>query len=194
MDLTLSDRGIEIHRGVHYGHTCDRNGSSLRTSAPPRSAENAPENRSLPNERVLASYNERRTAEQHIKESKHAIEWTRLSCMRFAAISVQLQLHALAYNLANFLRPSHTRGHREMVDDVPSRAADQDRRPARAPRPLRRLPIGFRFLLGQFLRLANSLRRTPRAKIVWNIAFAFRNLRGDEPNGAYRVKIITAQI
>jgi hypothetical protein len=30
--------------------------------------------------------------------------WTRLSCRRFAANAVRLQLHALAYNLANFLR------------------------------------------------------------------------------------------
>ncbi|HYZ33432.1 MAG TPA: transposase, partial [Crenalkalicoccus sp.] len=30
--------------------------------------------------------------------------WTRLSCMRFAANAVRLQLHTLAYNLANFLR------------------------------------------------------------------------------------------
>jgi hypothetical protein len=30
--------------------------------------------------------------------------WTRLSCMRFVANAVRLQLHALAYNLANFLR------------------------------------------------------------------------------------------
>ncbi len=61
-------------------------------------------NRSLPNERVLAFYNERGTAEQHIKEGKYALKWTRLSCMRFAANAVRLQLHALAYNLANFLR------------------------------------------------------------------------------------------
>ena len=61
-------------------------------------------NRSLPNERVLAFYNDRGTAEQHIKEGKHALKWTRLSCMRFAANAVRLQLHALAYNLANFLR------------------------------------------------------------------------------------------
>ena len=61
-------------------------------------------NRSLPNERVLAFYNQRGTAEQHIKEGKHALKWTRLSCMRFAANAVRLQLHALAYNLANFLR------------------------------------------------------------------------------------------
>ncbi|RDD61708.1 IS1380 family transposase [Ferruginivarius sediminum] len=61
-------------------------------------------NRSLPNERVLAFYNDRGTAEQHIKEGKHAIRWTRLSCTRFAANAVRLHLHALAYNLANFLR------------------------------------------------------------------------------------------
>jgi hypothetical protein len=61
-------------------------------------------NRSLPNERVLAFYNQRGTAEQHIREGKHALKWTRLSCMRFAANAVRLQLHALAYNLANFLR------------------------------------------------------------------------------------------
>lgn len=41
---------------------------------------------------------------QHIKEGKHALKWTRLSCTRFAANAVRLQLHALAYNLANFLR------------------------------------------------------------------------------------------
>ncbi len=55
-------------------------------------------------ERVVAFYNQRGTAEQHIKEGKHAVTRTRLSCMRFAANAVRLQLHALAYNLANFLR------------------------------------------------------------------------------------------
>ena len=30
--------------------------------------------------------------------------WTRLSCHRFVANAVRLQLHALAYNRANFLR------------------------------------------------------------------------------------------
>ena len=38
------------------------------------------------------------------KEGKNAVTWTRLSCHRFAANAVWLQLHALAYNLANFLR------------------------------------------------------------------------------------------
>ncbi len=54
---------------------------------------------------MLAFYNGRGTAELYIKEGKHALKWTRLSCMRFAANAVRLQLHALAYNLANVLRP-----------------------------------------------------------------------------------------
>jgi hypothetical protein len=55
-------------------------------------------------ERVVAFYNHRSTAEQCIKEGKGAIKWTRLSCRTFAANAVRLQLHALAYNLGNFMR------------------------------------------------------------------------------------------
>jgi Transposase DDE domain group 1 len=61
-------------------------------------------NLSRPAERVVAFYNQRGTAEQWIREGKGAIRWTRLSCRSFAANAVRLQLHALAYNLANFLR------------------------------------------------------------------------------------------
>jgi hypothetical protein len=43
-------------------------------------------------------------ARQRIKEGKNAIQWTRLSCRKFAQNAVRLQLHALAYNLGNFLR------------------------------------------------------------------------------------------
>jgi hypothetical protein len=57
-----------------------------------------------PAERVVAFYNQRGTAEQWIKEGKGAIKWTRLSCRTFAANAVRLQLHALAYNLGNFMR------------------------------------------------------------------------------------------
>src|SRR3981189_468895 len=53
---------------------------------------------------VVAFYNKRGTCEQWIKEGKGAIKWTRLSCRTFAANAVRLQLHALAYNLGNFLR------------------------------------------------------------------------------------------
>jgi Transposase DDE domain group 1 len=55
-----------------------------------------------PPERVVAFYNGRGTAEQWIKEGKNAIRWTRLSCRSMQANAVRLQLHALAYNLANF--------------------------------------------------------------------------------------------
>jgi hypothetical protein len=61
-------------------------------------------NMTRPAERVTLFYNHRGTAEQHIKEGKNAVSWTRLSCHRFASNAVRLQLHALAYNLANFLR------------------------------------------------------------------------------------------
>ena len=57
-----------------------------------------------PNKRVVKFYNGRGTAEQHIKEGKNALRWTRLSCHAFRHNAVRLQLHALAYNLANFLR------------------------------------------------------------------------------------------
>ena len=57
-----------------------------------------------PAERVVAFYNQRGTAEQWIKEGKNAIRWTRLSCRRFNHNAVRLQLHALAYNLGNFMR------------------------------------------------------------------------------------------
>ena len=58
---------------------------------------------SRPAKNVVAFYNKRGTCEQWIKEGKGAIKWTRLSCRSFAATR-RLQLHALAYNLGNFLR------------------------------------------------------------------------------------------
>src|SRR6202023_3525396 len=61
-------------------------------------------NLARPAERLVAFYNQRGTAEQCIKEGKGAIKWTRLSWRSFAANAVRLQLHALAYNLGNFLR------------------------------------------------------------------------------------------
>ena len=61
-------------------------------------------NLSRPAENIVAFYNHRGTCEQWIKEGKGAIKWTRLSCRSFSANAVRLQLHALAYNLGNFLR------------------------------------------------------------------------------------------
>jgi hypothetical protein len=61
-------------------------------------------NMAQPPENVVTFYNKRGTCEQWIKEGKGAIKWMRLSCRSFAANAVRLQLHALAYNLGNFLR------------------------------------------------------------------------------------------
>ena len=61
-------------------------------------------NLTRPAERVSKFYNGRGTAEQWIREGKQAIRWTRLSCSTFRGNAVRLQLFALAYNLANFLR------------------------------------------------------------------------------------------
>jgi len=54
--------------------------------------------------RVVRFYNGRGTAEQWIKEGKNALKWTKLSCRTFKDNQTRLQLFALAYNLANFLR------------------------------------------------------------------------------------------
>ena len=57
-----------------------------------------------PPEQVSKFYNGRGTAEQWIREGKYALHWTRLSCRSFQDNAVRLQLFALDYNLANFLR------------------------------------------------------------------------------------------
>ena len=69
-----------------------------------------------PPERVVKFYNGRGTAEQWIREGKNALRWTRLSCHAFRHNAVRLQLHALAYNLANFLRTFAQRRERPMLD------------------------------------------------------------------------------
>ena len=61
-------------------------------------------NMSLPSQSVVRFYNKRGTAEQWIKEWKQATHWTRLSCHRFRANEVRLQLRVLAYNLGNLWR------------------------------------------------------------------------------------------
>ena len=49
-------------------------------------------------------YNKCGTAEQWIEEGKQAVHWTRLSCHRFRANEVRLQLSVLAYNLGDLWR------------------------------------------------------------------------------------------
>ena len=53
---------------------------------------------------VVRFYNKRGDCENHIKEGKYALSWTRLSCTRYACNQVRLALFVLAYNLGNFLR------------------------------------------------------------------------------------------
>ena len=100
-------------------------------------------NMSRPAERVVAFYNKRGTCEQWIKEGKVAIKWTRLSCRTFAANAVRLQLHALAYNLGNFLRTLATP---EPIKDwsltESEGEAHQDRREGRQPWALCCVPDG----------------------------------------------------
>ena len=57
---------------------------------------------SYPNIGIVRFYNGRGTAEQWIKEGKYALNWTRLSCHKFVANQVRLELFVLA--LGNFMR------------------------------------------------------------------------------------------
>ena len=61
-------------------------------------------NLNLPSRAVVRFYNKRGTAEQWIKEGKQAVKMTRLSCHRFRANEVRLQLSVLVYNLGNLWR------------------------------------------------------------------------------------------
>ena len=94
--ITKPDHGRKPRRVVakvewHPGELCPRVGFIVTNLARPA-------------ERIVGFYNHRGTCEQYIKEGKGAIKWTRLSCRSFAANAVRLQLHALAYNLGNFMR------------------------------------------------------------------------------------------
>jgi hypothetical protein len=61
-------------------------------------------NLTRPPEKIVVFSNPRGTCEQWIKESRGAIKWTRLLCRTLGANDARIQLHALAYNLGNFLR------------------------------------------------------------------------------------------
>ena len=61
-------------------------------------------NMTLPSRSLVRFYNKRGTAEQWIKAGKQATHWTRLSCHRFRANEVRLQLSVLSYNLGNLWR------------------------------------------------------------------------------------------
>ena len=97
----------------------------------------------LPNRAVVRFYNKRGTAEQWIKEGKQAAHWTRLSCHRFRANEVRLQLSVLAYNLGNLWRrlvlPTRID---TLVADQPPAAPRQDGWAAGQARPLLLAPAG----------------------------------------------------
>ena len=98
-------------------------------------------NLSRPVERVVAFYNHRGTAEQYIKEGKNAIKWTRLSCRKFRNNAVRLQLHALAYNLGNFMRTlALPKEGGTLVADDATREAGEDRCQGGQPWSVRHLP------------------------------------------------------
>ena len=86
---------------------------------------------SLPSRSVVRFYNKRGTAEQWIKEGKQATHWTRLSCHRFRANEVRLQLSVLAYNLGNlWRRAGASAANQELVADELATQVDEDRRSA----------------------------------------------------------------
>jgi hypothetical protein len=85
----------------------------------------------------------------------------RLSCRSFAANAVRLQLHALAYNLGNFLRtPGEARADQRLVADNPKREAHQDRRKVRSRG---RYDGRGRRLFADIRGLVSELRRHPRS-------------------------------
>jgi hypothetical protein len=90
---------------------------------------------------MWAFYNQRGTSEKWIKEGKGTIKWTRLSCRSFAANAVRLRLHALAYNLGNFMCTLAMPKAVAQWSLTSLREADQNRRQGRQPRSLRHFPV-----------------------------------------------------
>jgi hypothetical protein len=162
---------------------------------------------------VLAFYNGRGTAEQHIKEGKYALKWTRLSCMRLKANAVRLQLHALACNLANFLRTVATpelierwslTSLRERLIKTGARlvrhgsyAVFQTVR--RAHGEGTRVPEGARFdapgtwtsRSGASSRPASRSSERARTAIAWKNALSYANRTGGRPSGECWLKTLT---
>ena len=61
-------------------------------------------NMSLPSRAVVRFYNKPGTAEQWIKEGKHAVKMRRLSCHFFRSNKVRLGLSVIPYNVGNLWR------------------------------------------------------------------------------------------
>jgi hypothetical protein len=110
-----------------------------QTSAAP-SASLSPTWRGRARRRLLQLARHVRAAHQGRQERDHMDPTVMPDLHRNA---VRLQLHALAYNLGNFMR---TLAIPKAVESwsltQPAREADQDRREGRSPRPLRHVPNG----------------------------------------------------
>ena len=98
---------------------------------------------SLPSRSVVRFYNKRGTAEQWIKEGKQATHWTRLSCHRFRANEVRLQLRRAGLQPGQpMATASAATENREVVLDEPPAAAGENRRTARKTRTVLLAPAG----------------------------------------------------
>lgn len=112
---------------------------------------------------VVKFYNQRGTAEQHIKEGEYAFRWTRLPFRKFRDGEFWLQVHALAFNLAAFLR----------CIELPEAKADWS---CSAPRKLDHLKLEF---LANLPRLGEEL-RTIKASRFTEAQKAFVLNQGEE--------------
>ena len=92
--------------------------------------------------KVVAFYNGRGTAEQWIKEGKHAIKWTRLSCTTFARTPSDSNSTRWPTTSPTSSAPWRSREGRAMVADQPAGEGGEDRREGDRPRSLRDLPNG----------------------------------------------------
>ena len=91
-------------------------------------------NLSYPNIGIVRFYNGRGTAEQWIKEGKYALNWTRLSCHKFVANQVRLELFVLGLQLGQLHeKASLTGGNEALVVDQSADQDDQDWRTVGAP-------------------------------------------------------------
>jgi hypothetical protein len=128
-------------------------------------------------ENVVAFYNKRGTCERWIKEGKGAIKWTRLSCRSFTANAVRLQLHALAYNLGNFMRTlatpepisdwSMTTLREKLIKIAPGSSAMAA--PSRSRWPEVAVPKN---LFAEIFRMIADLRPPPVTSTAWGIAMS----------------------
>jgi Transposase DDE domain group 1 len=76
------------------------------------------------------------------QEGNGVIRWMGLSCRSFAANAVRLQLHALAYNLGNFLRTLATPEPTKHWSLTSLKENSSSWREGRQPRALCRVPDG----------------------------------------------------